>query len=282
MILYHYNPKQLSILRAVGKYKFLDYQQMSRLGIEKHKSNLSTLVKNLKEGRHPLLQKIPHRTGTTAKFYLTKKGMQVLTELDNLDEDEIDYPKGIIYAQTQDEKHRTTTIDIQIELDIACQEKGIESLLCVRYFDTTGNNRVDRNLASKTAIIYEGKKTLKADLVFVLDIQKQKELYLLELENGRDTKKAVEKCINHGKAILKGSANERYNFKKGYRTLWVFEHESILKATLDRLNKDVFFDRLKEYFLFKSLAQIEKENFFSEWRNLAGIKRKLYYAKQVS
>ena len=43
-------------------------------------------------------------------------------------------------------------------------------------------------------------------------------------------KKSVEKCIKHGQAIFLGSANEKYNHKMGYRTLWVFEQEGTMKA----------------------------------------------------
>ena len=265
-----YSLKHKQILKAIGRYKFLTYKQMSRLGIDSHRTNLSRTVNQLMQVRYPLLRKIPHGAGTSAKFYLTRKGKERLMNLYNLDEAGIKFPIGTIVTDTQDKKHRTATIDIQIELDFACEKREIEILLCDRYFDTTGNNRIDKNLASKTAIIYEGKKTLKADIVFLLLIKKQKELYLLELENGKDTKKAVEKCINHGKAILKGSANEKYNIKKGYRTLWVFEHESILVATLERLQQNSFFDRMNEFFLFKSLEQIKDSDFFEGWRNVAG------------
>ncbi len=277
MILNRYSDKHIKILKAIGRYKFLTYKQMIRLGIDSHTPNLSRLVKDLRETRLALVKKIPHRTGTPAKFYLTSKAKKVLMELYNLDEGVVQFPKGVIHTDTQDQKHRTSIIDIQIELDLACQEKEIELILCDRYFDTTGNNRIDKNLASKTAIIYEGKKTLKADLTFMLLIEKQKELYLLELENGKDSKKAVEKCINYGKAILKGTVNEKYNYKKGFRTLWVFEYQSTLDATLRRLEGNDFFGNMREYFLFKSLEDIVSNGFFGGWGNLSGSDRKLYY-----
>jgi len=277
MILNRYSDKHIKILKALGRYKFLTYKQMIRLGIGSYTTHLSKRVSELRETRYSLVRKIPHRAGTPAKFYLTQKGKEVLMKLYNLDEGVVLFPKGVIHTDTQDQKHRTSTIDIQIELDLSCQKRDIEILLCDRYFDTTGNNRIAKNLASKTAIIYEGKKTLKADFTFMLLIQRQKELYLLELENGKDSKKALEKCINHGKAILKGSANEKYNIKKGYRTLWVFEYASTMEATLRRLEKNDFFGNLKEYFLFKSLEDIMSMDFFEGWCNLVGSDRNLYY-----
>lgn len=111
---------------------------------------------------------------------------------------------------------------------------------------------------------------------FMLQTPTQKELYLLELENGKDVKKAVPKCIMHGKAIMLGNANEKYSFDKGYRTLWIFEYKSTMESVLEKLNRIEFFKSLKEYFLFKTLDEIN-ENIFDIWTNLEGKKRKMYY-----
>lgn len=275
MIFHSFTDKQLSILTATGRYKFLSYPQMIRLGIDKHTSNLSTAMKNLIEGKQPLIKKIPHRTGTAAMFYLTKRGKDFLLELD-IAEKNVHFPRGAVLSKTQDFIHRTQLINIQIELDLACKELDIELLFCDRYFDKTGNAR-EKSLASKTAIFFEDNKTFKADMIFMLNIQQQNELYLAELEMGKNSKKSAIKIIEHGKAILKGSANQKYQHQKGYRSLWIFEHQSIMTTTLERLKNDGFFKNMKEYFLFKSLEQISSDNFFEEWLNLAANKRKLYY-----
>ncbi len=264
------------MLKHLAKYKFLTYGQMIRLGIDNHRSNLSNAIKALRDRKTPFVRKIPHRFGCEAKHYLTPKGKDLLIERYDMEEEEIQYHKGVIVTDTQDQKHRTSTIDIQIAVDFAAQESRVQTLFIERYFDTTGNNRVARNLKSKTAIVYEDKKTLKADLTFMLQTPKQKELYLLELENGKDAKKAVKKCFNHAKAILLGSANQKYNFQQAYRTLWVFEHVSTLWSTLEKLSEAPFFQNLEEYFLFKPLEEIE-HSFFTRWVNLGGKERKMYY-----
>lgn len=222
------------------------------------------------------MREIPHRPGYEKKFYLTKKGKEVLMELIGVSEDKIQFPKGIITTSSKDQKHRTWTINFQIELDLACKSEGIKILFAHRYFDTTGNTR-DRNLKSKTAVFYEENKTIKADMVFMLQVtENQQELFLYELENGRDSGKSIDKMIEHGKAILMGHTNEKYNFHSGYRTLWVFEHEGTLKAVLKRLNDNRFFANMKEYFLLKAQEDIGVD-FFGGWRNLDGEERKMYY-----
>ena len=261
----------------MAKYKFITYAQVMKLGIEKHKTNISKHCKELRESKRPLIRKIPHRNGEPAKHYLTAKGKEVLLELyDDLNNEQIHFVPSIIYTDTQDQKHRTNTIDIQIDLDFACAKEEIECLFCHRYFDTTGNNRTDKNLKSKTAFLYDEGKSVKADMVFMLETKKQKELFVVELEQGKNTKKAIEKCFVHAKAILLKSANEKYGFNRGYRTLWIFEHRSIMEATIDRLAQLSFFEHMKEYFLFKALEDIG-EDFFEGWRNVAGVQRKMYY-----
>ncbi|MEL7120697.1 MAG: hypothetical protein AAFO07_14695 [Bacteroidota bacterium] len=274
-----FSEKQIQILKYLGIFKFLTYSQMIRLDIDQHKSNLSSTIKGLATGREQFVRKIPHQPGSETKFYLTPKGKKVLVELLEFEEEKISIPKGIITTDTQDQKHRTTIISLQIELYLTCQINALDLLLCDRYFDKVGNNRINKNLKSKTAFIYEGNRSVKADMVFMLQTNRQKELYILELENGKDTKKAIQKCINHGKAILLGSANEKYEFMSGYRTLWVFEHESIMLSTINALDMEPFFEHMKEYFLFTALDKKMESSFFDDWVNISKKERQLFYVK---
>lgn len=270
------NEKQAKILKALGHYKFLTYSQMKRLGVDNHTPNLSALVKELKDRRAPFVGSIPHQIGTEVKHYLTAKGKDLLVEFYGVEEESIHYPIGKITADTQDQKHRTSIISIQIELELQLQDTHFTIPDCDRYFDTVGNNKINKNLKSKTAILFENSKSLKADMVFSIQTSRQKELYFLELENGNDTKKAISKCIQHGKAILNGSANTKYNFERGYRTLWIFESKGTMLSLIKELTANPFFTHMKEYFLFKSLDEIEV-NFFEGWLNADGLERQIFY-----
>ena len=272
----HLTEKQTKVLCALARYKFLTYSQMQRLGIERHRSNLSNVMTSLRDRRVSYVRKIPHQFGVEAKHYLTKKGKDLLCNMDLVPEEEIHFPKGIITVETQDQKHRTSIIDIQIELDLAALQSGVDVLFCDRYFDTTGSNKRAKKLKSKTALLYEDSKTLKPDMIFKLKTPKQEELYLLELENGKDAQKAVPKCLMHGKAILRGSANHVYNHPRGYRTLWIFEHASTMRAVQEKISTLNFFTHLHEYFLFKPLETISTD-FFSGWTNLMKKERRMWY-----
>lgn len=263
-------------MKALAKYKFLTYSQMTTLGIERHRSNLSTLLKDLRESSFPMVKKIPHGMGDEVKHYLTEKAVPVLCELCGLEESEIHCPKGTILTDTQDQQHRTRLIDFHIALDLACQKTGTALLFCDRYFDTIGNNKVEKNLKSKTAFQFKSNSSIKPDMVFKLQTASQEELFLVELENGRDAKKTVEKCIRHAEAVLSGTVNQRYNFNRGYRVLWILEFDGTLQTVMARLQENPLFQNLKEYFLFRALSEM-CSNVFLNWRNVAGKERKMFY-----
>ena len=271
-----YNDKKLKILSALGHYKFLCYSHMKRLGIETHSSNLSTLLKDLTQARKPLVKAIPHRPNFEKMFYLTNHGADVLSELTEIDKEAIKFPKYQVNTSSPEQKHRSQVISFQVELDLAASKEGIQIKFCDRYFDTTGNTR-ERNLKSKTALKYEDKKTLKADMIFMIQLTNDtKELFTQEHENGSDSQKSIDKMIQSGQAILIGEAHEKYSYQKAYRTLWVFEKKGTMEAVLKKLNGNIFFENMKEHFLLKT----EKENgndFFGGWRNLDGEERRLYY-----
>ena len=207
-----FSPKQIKVLEALAAYKFLTYKQMITLGIENHSSNLSTLVSSMIKKRKSYIQKIPHQPGIPAKFYLTKRGADVLLELDWKDTN-IHYPKSRITTDTQDQKHRTCIIDLHISLVRDSSSEQTQVLFCDRYFDTVGSNRVSRNLKSKTALPWKN-KSVKADMVFMLKTPYQKELYIVELENGKDVKKTITKCIEHAEVLFQGGVHDvDYNRK---------------------------------------------------------------------
>ena len=95
-------------------------------------------------------------------------------------------------------------------------------------------------------------------------------------ENGNDSRKSVDKIIQHGKAIIVGAAHDKYEYEKAYRSLWVFENRETMEAVLKRLEGNQFFVNMKEYFLFKPEKEISVD-FFGGWRNLDGKERNFFY-----
>ena len=123
----------------------------------------------------------------------------------------------------------------------------------------------------KTAI-KTSKGIVKTGCHFYDQTSKQKELYVLELEMGKDKKKSYEKIIAHSTALKEKQLNHSWNLIPGYRVLLVFWKRNIMHSTLELVQDHA----LKEYFLSKSL-EMDSDPFYG-WINLVKEPRQLYYA----
>lgn len=262
---------QTKILQGLARYKFLTTSQMIALEIAKDRGNLHKDLVRLRDTKKPLIaQKV---FGTMSKIgkienihYLTKRGAEVLeTEL-NFDPQNIKYPIGTSTLFQQDYFHRKSTIDCQIAIDMQCLKNGLEILFYERYFDKGGENRTTGTLQAKTRIEIENKKFLIADSAFMLQTPIQKELYCLEMYNGKDTQRTFGQLQQYVEALKLGSPSIKYSFNRGNRILCVFEFESMMKATIQRVNQDGYFTHTRKFFLFKTLEQM-KENALMNWLN---------------
>ena len=75
----------------------------------------------------------------------------------------------------------------------------------------------------------------------------------------------------HILALEEGKVSEEYNINKSHRVVILFEHESILKATLERVKEISDFDGFEKFFILKSNQNLEKD-FFNNWFDLSGGK----------
>ena len=271
------------ILLALAAYKFLTPSQMVQLSIA---SDVSYIRKKAKEGWGKPRPTIgirrfpndPDRGGTENFYFLTKYGLRALMEEFDLEENEILYLPGS-KAKFGLYWHRKHTIYLQILLDQRAANNGIGVSFFFRDFDKNGNNRTGKNLESKTKIPLAGKQFFIPDGIFQLEgtpTPHKKELYLFEMYNGDDTKRVVQQLKKHGQAIGLGTPSIKFGLHKAHRVLAVFEKEGNMKAVLKRVSQMPYFSQISDYFLFKSLEELDSGNFFEGWWNLEGEKRGLY------
>lgn len=179
-------------------------------------------------------------------------------------------PIGSVLPTYNDYKHRKHTIDIGIYLYQFAEKEGLEVEFFDTYFDTTGNNRTDKNLQHKNKIHLDSLNFIIPDGVFVLKGEARRRLFLLEVYNGKGTKRVLSQMEKHAYAIGKGSPSQKYAFDKGHRVLSVFEFDSIKTATIIRMQQENLFAELKDHFLFKSLETLNPDTFYSDWQNMGG------------
>lgn len=271
-----FNSKEIQILEELAKHRYLSYKQMLKIGIDKHSSNLSTACTRLSESKPSLIQKIAHGAGFAARWYLTSKGRDYLMEHHDYLATEINNPPNETKTDSMHQKHHFGLVNCYLELKHACEELDLKLEFADYDFDQVNNLKDNNNQRAKNAINRTKKEFIIPDLIFSIQTPRDKELFLLELENGSSSMKSYKKCLEHRQAIFMKSANEKYDFHSGYRTLWIFEKESTMKATIKKMKADSLFDKLTEYYLFIPISSI-KDNFFEGWINIDSKSRKLYY-----
>lgn len=268
------NKKEILILNGLSVYGFLSYEQMIHLGIAKHKSNLASSLSKLSAGKAPRISKIPHEMGGKAIYYLRKTGKLTLEKCIHTRLQQAKYSIRKIERDTQDKLHRTFTIDVHISIIQSLRERSV--LFCHRYFDKQYQNNSTKKIIS-SRIKTNDRSSIIPDILLKLKSEAQEELYLIEIENGTNAHKTIAKCVTYAYAQLNGTLNQSLNFNSGIRTLWILEHNTTLNKVLDKLEENELFKNLTEYFLFKSIDQINDQDFLKDWINISRKKRSLYY-----
>lgn len=269
-----YNETQSEILLALARFKFLTTSQINTL-VQKENAWLRKQILQLYKRSKPSIERIsfgfhPKKGKLENVYYLTKYGQKVLCEAFDMAEDEIKMPLGTSSLFYKDYNHRKNTIDCQIALFRSMENTVFEVEFFDTYFDKVGNNRKDGNLQAKNRIDLSGENYIIPDGVFVLRSGDHRFLYLLEMYDGRDTKRVMEQVRKHAAAIGLGSPSIKYGIQKSHRILCIFEHESNKKAVLERMQADSVLAELKNHFLLKSLANMHGQTFRDRWDNING------------
>lgn len=274
-------PTQEAILLALAQYKFLTISQMLDLGIATHRPNIQKHLERMRNRKRPMIASIEF--GTVPKkgrleniHYLKPYGKSILSEDLQIPEQDIKIPIGRNSFFYRDYYHRKNSIDVEIALNKYADTQGDTVLFFDRYFDKVGNNRIDKNLQAKTRIQLKNDRYLIADGIFKINTTKGDKLYCFEMYNGKDTGRTYRQLYQYLEAFATGSPSIMHNHDKGFRVLAVFEFESILQAVLNRLKKNSIFDKVRAFYLLKSLESATQGNIFDDWITADGTKSTLY------
>lgn len=289
---------QLRILERLNDYRFLTVQQMQRLGIANFLQTLYKALKGMHDAGKPLVDYINFGTFPTIGripyvYYLTKHGSELLAEAMQVDPEELTYPKGVrMFAR--DYFHRSQVVDLHILARSFCEEFGAELNFFQTYFEHHGANhwgdpeKPKRESLNKIPITE--KISLIPDSIFhITDPNGKPWLFVCEVYQGHDTNRAFKQLEKHLLAIKNGSINSVYNYKRGIPVLVVCETENAKKALMKRLEKDIAFSNVEDFFMFRVLPEFSllskkkgeikkmlKYFFVSGWETFLGKERTLF------
>jgi len=242
------------ILLSLARYKFLTISQMVGLEVATQRSNITSNLSRLKEGRHPLIGQInfpfiPHHGRCENMYYLKPRAKEILVEELFLDEKSIKVPLGSSVAFTSDYWHRKYTIDSFIQLDKEAKANGEDILFFDYYFDkldkaTSGTNAKNKiELSNGNYIIPDG--------VFVKQKEDKQELWLFELFNDLEISRPYETLLKHREALILGTPSEKYGFTTANKVLFIFTIEKVFNKIYEKYNIDERMNSFKENIFMK-------------------------------
>lgn len=275
---------QGNVLEGLARYKFLTLSQMLKLqvGTTRYKY-LWEQVKSLRDRRKPLVSchryenPEPRKGRVEDMYFLTNVGKTALVNELLFSEQSIKMPAGNTPAY-KDYFHRRNTIDFQISLDRWANTVDVLVPFFDTYFDMTGNNRMSKDLRAKTKVDLDGEDYFIPDGVFRVEAKKQQRLFLFEMYNGKDSGRVVEQLHKHAMAMTERHTHRSlgYDPKKSYTIVLVFEFDGIKKAVIEKAKKELSergkqsFAKVQQYFICKSLEELEKGKFDKNWTTLFG------------
>lgn len=281
---------QGNVLEGLARYKFLTLSQMLDLevGTTRYKY-LWEQVKSLRDRRKPLVRchryenPEPRKGRVEDMYFLTPIGKTALVNELLFSEQSIKIPAGNTPAY-KDYFHRRNTIGFQISLDRWAKSKDVGVPFFDTYFDMTGNNRVNKDLRAKTKVDLDGEDYFIPDGVFRLEEDKRQRLFLFEMYNGKDSGRVIEQLHKHAMAMTERYTHHSlgYDPKKSYTIVLVFEFEGIKKAVIGKAKKEFSesgkqsFGKVQQYFICKSIEELEKGRFGKNWTTLFGQKSDLF------
>jgi hypothetical protein len=260
--------RQLQILEALARFKHLTAKQIAMLFKVKSSSNVSALLRELRTPKKPLVEKrgfwvVPIHWKLPDIHFLTKYWKDFVRDRLWYREESIKFIKNKNSVFRQDYFHRLSCADFNMYFQQWLVNSNYQFLFFNYYFDRKWSNR---NKTWETLNSIQVKDfRIVPDGIGLFMTPERAYLFLFELHNGKDKKRAINQISAHCMGISQGSAEDKYNIKNAARVYYVFEHESCKRDVMNELDNNPNFYNFREYFLFKSIESM-KSNFFVGWQ----------------
>jgi len=257
------------ILHQLYRYKFLCVSQMEILWIGVSKKTIYKSLWSLRERNLIWSTKYkynPERWKLEDIHFLKPTWKDLVIRHFGYSEDDIKIQQQHKWFY-DDYAHRKQTIACMIALDQHCDNLSIERFSYYQYFET--DKRPDKQYRQKATKIEVSDGHIIPDTVIVAKCQKVQLLLCLELHKGYRVKKIVQQLKRYAYVLASGAASEVFKVDSNPYILTVFEKESTMRTTLERMKKDTFYSYIKQYYLFKTYDDFVKDP-LQHWINLKG------------
>lgn len=274
---------EASILERLHQCRFLTSAQLQRLGVSKNIIHIRKVLRDLLSSSRPMIGKIEFGTmpgigRLPALHHLTKSGAEALEQYFGYNSNQIYFPKNSQMFQ-RDYFHRVQTIDLHISARLLAEShENSELNFFHSYFDTIGANhhgKIPRK--SLCRVDLGGEKYFIPDSLFqVTDPTGKPWIFSAEIYRNHTTKRTHTQLKNHLLAIEQGSISQQFGFPRGIPVLLVCESAEAMISLMARCAEDPLFRFTEDYFLFRTLADLQENLFHVGWQTYTGQKKTLF------
>lgn len=272
----HITPIQEQALYKLSEYKFLTISQLADLLGSSPNWTRTQINKLIEIGvlGSTNYGVIPQKGLLEKVYYLTPKGAKILSEDLGVEKEKIRYPIGEVTFR-HDYFHRFWTVNVHIALNKFIEANHGQLFTLLTYYDKVGSQRKE-GMTVATRLDFEDEEKKKVhinpDMLAGYFINSKPYLFAIEIYNGKDTKRVIEQVKKVFIAIYEGATIPKFPEKKSCRLLLVFEHESILQATLQRIKTILSDFEDPESVIFANTSEGIKKDFGTNWIDLSGKK----------
>ena len=271
-------PAMEKILVSLATFKYLTVSQLLRLNVMKDRRNINRKLSELRQMSKPLIQSLsfsmdPVYGKLEYIHFLTPHGAELLKEYYG-ERFPVKYPKGNTPVYGFDYFHRLSVVNLEISLRLFAEKNDVGVLFFTTYFDKVSTGK-EKGYRAASAIKVKDKEYLIADVVFMLECPRREELYCGEIFLDRNVGRIVKSITQHLRALQNGQPSEQYQVDYGSRVLCLFKYKSVQLNVMEKLNQDPAFSETKEHFLFKTLDELDTEQFF-DWKHFDGSEAALF------
>ena len=256
--------KSLRVLESLSIFKFLNSSQLIRLGVAKHRPNLSRAYRELLSLN--LIAKLnfwvdPKLWRLQNYYYLKPKAKTVLVAL-WYSEEKIRIPLNTNSMFFRDYKHRTHAIDFQIEMYLYLLKNWWDIKIYDTYYDKFVATS-KQHYSSITKLTFHDGSYFIPDAVIKIVHKKRVKIFTFEIYNWFNTKRVLSQLQKHIKALQEGTASIVMNETVWSRVLLLFEKKEPMEAVMKRFAEDKNLRLFQEHFLFSYIDYMKSD--FNHW-----------------
>ena len=275
------------ILRALSTFTYCTIPQLARVVGVKNENSVKNALQRMRAFSRPLVKKWEYAfIAGVGRLHsistLTHAGANVLAEIDRIDAEAIYFPAlGVQYSR--DYMHRRAFVDCHIAVSKWATENGAEVNFFDRYFLAEGGNHSTGKDALirreyQTRIVLPTGAIIIPDGVFSFRQEEKERLCVLEIHQGKETKKILHQLTEHIRAIECGAIRKKHGQDEANFVLSVYEHRETMEAAMKRFAALPEYAAIRLAFHFATVADVSEE-LRQAWQLASGERVSLFRDK---